>query len=174
MEQALFYAKLEVLQQLLLDNIEDVLLSLKINLTKGSKMYYGPCPLHGGDNPMGLNIYNENAKVPGYWRCNTHHCEKNFKHKNLITFIQGILNTNFWGAIKWSCNLLKIKFDDIKGDLVKKEKVDFIRNYLNSKSILDKKKVLGLLVSRFVVDLKYLPNILFKEGFPLKYSLNMM
>lgn len=80
-------------------------------------MFFGPCPVHGGDNPMGLNLYPEGESVP-YWRCNTRHCERNFP-KTIIGFVRGVLSHHKFNwskqgersvshhdAVDWCCEFL--------------------------------------------------------------------
>lgn len=74
------------------DSIEDVLNELGVNHRKYRKVIMGECPIHIGDNPTALNIYPEGDEVRGYWRCNTHHCEKKWS-SHFIGFIRGVLST---------------------------------------------------------------------------------
>lgn len=71
--------------------IDELLDNLGIEYKAFRKLYAGPCPVHGGDNPMGLNLYPDGDDVKGYWRCNTHHCEKKWGC-SLLGLVRGVLS----------------------------------------------------------------------------------
>ena len=47
-----------------------------------------PCPVHGGDNPVGCALYHN-----GIWQCWTRSCHQDFTN-NLLGFVRGILTNN--------------------------------------------------------------------------------
>lgn len=89
--------QLKLLTEECIINLDELFEILGIKLNKSKNMYYGCCPIHGGDNKNGLNLYIGGHTTFCNWRCNTYHCEKIFKN-SLIGFIRGILshNRNNW------------------------------------------------------------------------------
>lgn len=82
------------LVQYIMGNFDNFLELLDISLQKRYNYYVGECPVHGGNNPTALNIYEDS----GGWQCYTHHCEQHFG-RNLTGFIRGILSHRKYG---WS------------------------------------------------------------------------
>jgi 5S rRNA maturation endonuclease (ribonuclease M5) len=103
------------------NNIETMLNALGVEYYKGHKRLYGPCPIHGGDNPMAWNIYPDGDVVRGTWFCYTHRCQKKWK-KNIIGFVHGVLsnktaNMPWTQAVLWMIKFLGYKdVHDIKID----------------------------------------------------------
>lgn len=91
--------------------LEDILTALGVEYRKNHKRIYGPCPVHGGDNPLAFNIFPEGESIGGIWVCHTHHCERKWK-KTLIGFIHGMLskskeeNISWTDAVDWLCKFL--------------------------------------------------------------------
>ena len=114
-------SELNSLNDIVCERIDEVFAHLSVNMIRQGKMYMGVCPIHGGDNPTGLNFYPYGYKVNGFWRCNTHHCEESFV-KNGIGLIRAILSRqkcewsqpghptfSFAKTIAFLCDVLKIK-----------------------------------------------------------------
>lgn len=100
------------------DNIDDMLHELNVPFRRNNRRYYGPCPVHGGNNQMAWNLYPEGTSVRGYWCCRTHLCEQKWK-KNLIGFVHGVLsregNVAWFDALNWMVKFLGYtSVDDIK------------------------------------------------------------
>lgn len=83
--------KLHILSQKVMDKFENLLDLLDINLKYSRKMYYGCCPVHGGDKYNALNIFHTGNTYRGNWKCHTLQCEKYFK-PTVLGFIRGILS----------------------------------------------------------------------------------
>lgn len=83
--------KLHALQVMLCARLDELLNELGVTLFKSKRMYYGSCPIHGGDNPGAINLYHEGDTRPGFWKCNTRKCETHFK-KTIIGFVRGVLS----------------------------------------------------------------------------------
>lgn len=69
--------------------MEKTLDQLGLNLSYSNGRFFGPCPVHGGDNPSAFSIYEET----GYWCCFTHHCEE--EHGNSLRGLIKALGENF-------------------------------------------------------------------------------
>lgn len=134
--------RLLALQIMLCSRMEELFGALGVShMTRTSKMYCGPCPVHGGDNPGALNIYFAGESVPGYWRCLSRHCEHTFR-KTVIGFVRGVLSRKEYGwsgpnskrtvtfnrAIEWSCEFLGTKFRDLKIDEKELERRRYIHH----------------------------------------------
>lgn len=69
------------------------------------------CPIHGGDNDTGLNIFLDGQTVIGNWKCWTHGCEEEYGN-DVIGFIRGVLSrgdrqVSEEEAIEWLQEFLK-------------------------------------------------------------------
>jgi 5S rRNA maturation endonuclease (ribonuclease M5) len=101
------------------DAIEDLLNDLNVQYNKGYKRIFGPCPIHGGDNPTSWNLYPEGESVRGYWNCYTHHCEDKWK-STLVGFVHAIISeknkeSKWTDAISWMIRFLGYKSElDVK------------------------------------------------------------
>lgn len=139
--------KIEIIQRLLCERIDELFEKLDISLKRIGKLYSGVCEIHGGDNVSAINLYPDGYSVPGYWICQTHHCERFFK-KTIIGFVRGILSNRQFGwtkqgdksvsfneTIKWCCEFLGQKIEDIKIDLLEVEK----RNFSSNINVITKK-----------------------------------
>ncbi len=69
---------------------------LGVSLSQSKNYFVGPCPVHGGNKFNALNLYPEGDSVPGYWCCNTHHCEEVFK-RTIIGFTRGVMSHDRYG-----------------------------------------------------------------------------
>lgn len=119
--------KLATLQEMLCLQVDELLAELGAKLYRSGKLYYGNCPIHGGDSNS-FNLYPEGDTVPGYWVCRTKHCENTFK-KTIIGFVRGILSrqkydwatakdkiVSWQEAVDWCCNFVGTPIDKIKSD----------------------------------------------------------
>lgn len=130
--------RLLALQVMVCARMDELLHALELSLPKTNKMYFGCCPIHGGNNRNALNLYFDGDSVPGYWRCNSRHCEKVFK-QTIIGFVRGVLSHQKYGwtgptskksasfgeAVDWCCRFLETPFRDIKVDHDELEKRRF-------------------------------------------------
>lgn len=128
--------KLFVLQELLCLKLEDIIEKLELNLKCDEFGCTGTCPIHMGDNPRALNLYRTGHTHPGYWQCLTKHCEKIFQ-PTIIGFIRGVLSRkNGWQSredkavsfpetLKWCCELVGQKIDELKINPAEIEKRKF-------------------------------------------------
>ncbi len=95
------------------DVLEEMLQKLGVRYAKGYRRLYGACPIHGGDNPSGWNIYPEGDEVRGIWECYTHGCHVKWK-KTLVGFVHAVLaekdpNVKWTDAVLWMANFLGYK-----------------------------------------------------------------
>jgi len=136
-------ARMQTLAMMLCSRLDEVFDALGVGLHRTSKMFYGPCPVHGGDNPNGFNLYH-GGDVPGKWVCRTRHCEETFK-RTIIGFVRAMLSKNkhdwtspkdkraggtsrtvsFEEAVDWCCQFLGQKLEDLKVDYSDLEKRQF-------------------------------------------------
>lgn len=130
--------KLNAIQLMLAARLDELLVELGVDLVKSRKMYYGCCPIHGGDNPGALNLYVDGESVPGYWRCNSAKCHETFK-RTIIGFVRGVLshqrhdwtnhnkeNSVSWReALDWCCEFLGENIKTIRVDYGEMEKRRF-------------------------------------------------
>lgn len=100
-----YQQKLIKLQQLIVDRFDDIMEEFDLSFQENHNMYYGCCPLHGGDNPSAFNIYREGTDVIFHWRCNSHLCHDLFHNgkrvfiANAIGLVRALLSVRECG---WS------------------------------------------------------------------------
>lgn len=152
-------------------NIFKVLELFNVNYKESGNMITGVCPIHGdSDNPSALNLYHKNhRRIIGYWRCNTHHCEKIFK-PSILGFIRGLLSHNKLG---WRSSL------DTKKIVPFQETLDFAQQFKigqvsiersDKTSFIDAVKVINGNNSQ--LTLKYPKSIVNQLVIPSKYYLD--
>lgn len=73
------------------ERLATVMDALETELTTGGRDYTGPCPVHGGDNPTSVHLYEDGHTVKGNWFCATRGCEKHFG-RDLFGFVRGVLS----------------------------------------------------------------------------------
>jgi 5S rRNA maturation endonuclease (ribonuclease M5) len=81
--------------------IEDMLSDLHVDYTRSSRRLFGPCPIHGGDNPGAWSLYPEGEAVRGIWFCRTHNCHETWK-KTLVGFVHGLLSSRATESLPWT------------------------------------------------------------------------
>jgi 5S rRNA maturation endonuclease (ribonuclease M5) len=145
------FSKLNILSRLVCYQIDDLFEKLEVDVRlTGHPMYIGCCPIHQGNNYSALNLYPEGETVPGYWRCNTRHCERIFKN-TIIGFARGVLSRKYYGwtsnskqednmapfdkVIKWLCKLVDKDWNDIKVDAKTEEIHKFASQIASFKEI---------------------------------------
>jgi 5S rRNA maturation endonuclease (ribonuclease M5) len=148
------YAKRNALAQLVCFQLDELFDKLEIELRHSGKMYLGPCPIHGGDNYSAINLYeNEIDNAPaGYWKCNTHRCQKIFK-PTIIGFVRGVLSAKHFNwseekptentapfdkVITWLCKFIGRSWNDIKLDEKTVEQNKFINQVQLFKKVTTK------------------------------------
>lgn len=133
--------RLQMLSLMLCNRLDDLFGELGVGLRKTSRMYYGCCPVHGGDRPDAFNLYT-GGDVPGKWVCRTRHCEEQFR-RTIIGFVRGMLSRLKYGwtheqgrssgvrtatfseAVDWCCNFLGQTLEGIQVDHKELEKRQF-------------------------------------------------
>lgn len=80
---------------------EDILSEFGVDFRKNNRRFYGPCPVHEGDNPSAFNMYPEGYDVRGVWFCHTKHCEKEWK-RTFVGFIHAMLSKEYNEPISWT------------------------------------------------------------------------
>lgn len=87
---------------------EEVLSLFSIESQNIGNGFSCPCPVHGGDNPVGFTLYNN-----GIWRCWTHGCHEKDKHgQTMLGLIHGLLcaqagkQLSFRKAVEWAESFL--------------------------------------------------------------------
>jgi len=78
--------QLHTLSEHITDNRELILDTLDIPYTPSKNMFYGACPVHGGDKFNAFNWYNT-----GNWKCRTHECHRIFTN-SALGLVRGILS----------------------------------------------------------------------------------
>jgi 5S rRNA maturation endonuclease (ribonuclease M5) len=105
---------LKKISGLLVNRLEDLLDQLGVDYSAMGDSFVGPCPVHGGDNPMAWNIFTSGDFSRGNWVCYTRHCEK---HKdtpnNILGFVKGVMKQqnpkiSFYDTLKFCCKFLRI------------------------------------------------------------------
>jgi 5S rRNA maturation endonuclease (ribonuclease M5) len=102
----------------LMQNVEDLLVSLDVDLKKQKKTWIGCCPIHGGDKYNAFNLYDDGDDNTGFWRCRTHNCH-NYFIGNIIGFVRGVLSRQRYNWYR--PNDKQATFE---------ETIDYIANYL--------------------------------------------
>jgi hypothetical protein len=105
------------LNNILVSKMPEVLSYFNVDYKASSKMYYGMCPVHGGDKTNAWNMY-FTGDVVGNWYCRTHACEKKFTN-TAIGFVRGLLTSKlcpnindiypYGKTLKWIIDFLKVK-----------------------------------------------------------------
>ena len=147
--------KLKVLSDEAVDRFEELIDLLGVELKKDNRMYYGPCPIHGGDRHNGFNLYHSGNSVIGNWICNTHQCQEIFR-PTVIGFVRGVLSNQqcnwtrmgdkifpFKNAVEFLLNFMGKNYEGLEVDLDAAEKrkvADFTMRFYNRqhKSITNK------------------------------------
>lgn len=80
---------------------EDILSEFGVDFRHNYRRFYGPCPVHGGDNPSAFNLYPDGYDVRGVWCCHTHQCEKKWR-RTFIGFIHAMLSKEYKEPIPWT------------------------------------------------------------------------
>lgn len=83
---------------------DDILDEFNVEYRRNYKRFYGPCPVHGGDNQLAFNFFPDGYEVRGMWTCHTRHCEKKWK-KTFIGLIHGLLSREYSDSIQWTVAL---------------------------------------------------------------------
>lgn len=136
-------ARLLTLQGMLCQHLDELFSALGVRVSKGGKVWTGPCPVHCGDNPSGLNVYVKGEDVPGYWRCNTARCHETFR-RTILGLVRGVLSRERgWRSLRdrneraaqpvagwketvdWCCKLLGVDIGSIEVDEASLEKQRF-------------------------------------------------
>jgi 5S rRNA maturation endonuclease (ribonuclease M5) len=113
------------------------------------------CPIHGGDNSSGLNIFLDGQTIVGNWKCWTHECEKEYGN-DIISFIRGILSNR-------------------DRELSEEETIEWIKEFLkkpNIKPLNEIKELINAGISK--PKIKPISKIAFRRDLiiPAKYYLN--
>jgi hypothetical protein len=139
--------RLNALQAMLCARLDELLGELGVTLHRTRKLYYGCCPVHGGDNPGALNLYQDGETRPGYWRCHTKGCERHFR-RTIIGFVRGVLSRqkHDWAyladparraaqkmadwkeTVDWCCQFLGADIRKVEVDYGEVEKRLFVAN----------------------------------------------
>lgn len=155
-------SKLYVLTEEVMDRIDELLEILGVDFHNGKKMYYGPCPVHGGDKDNALNLYHGGATYRGNWYCNTHQCHKIFL-PSIIGFVRGVLSHNKYGwqnkgdktvtfddTVSFLLKFVDRRYDELKVDTKKIEQNRFIDHVSSVYNPVQSTKILGS-ITRHVV-----------------------
>lgn len=143
-------ARLQMISLMLCSKLDDLFSALGVGLGKTSRMYYGCCPVHGGDRPDAFNLY-VGGDIPGKWVCRSRHCEERFR-KTIIGFVRGMLSRNKYGwsdeqgrqatfaeAVDWCCKFLGQSLASLQVDHSELEK----RRYATHASLLIGRETTG-------------------------------
>lgn len=123
------HSEIDLIKNNLINRIDELLVFLEIDtLERDSIMYYGCCPIHEGDNPTALNLYHGEAKVPGYWVCNTHKCHEKY-NRTIFGFVLAILQKKYGESFTFGSMIYHLKkfveskdIPVIKKEVIKKVK----------------------------------------------------
>lgn len=97
-----------------MQRIEDLLDRLGVEYSMMGDSYVGPCPVHGGDNPIAWNLFTTGDFSVGNWVCYTRHCQtRKDTPNNILGFVKGVLKhqkpkTNFYDTLMFCCKFLSI------------------------------------------------------------------
>lgn len=83
---------------------DDIFDEFNVDYRKNYKRFYGPCPVHGGDNQSAFNFFPDGYDVRGMWTCHTRHCEHKWK-RTFIGLIHGLLSREYNDPISWTLAL---------------------------------------------------------------------
>lgn len=171
--------RLNTLQKILSENIEDFCQSLSLKVKKYGDGLIGPCEVHGGDGNSSLRIFTQGDVISG-WVCWSKHCENKFT-RTLIGLARGVISNKKYDwpnsdkiatldeAIDFCCNFLGIKFLDIKPEEYNEDKHNFVQSIntahkikINGKYICNKSYLMENLKvpANYFINRGYLPEIL--------------
>lgn len=117
---------IERISEKLIDNIEDLLSEFDIEFDNREKHIMFACPVHGGDNKEGSSILKSDI---GNWQCFTNQCHAQYGNSSgasIIQFVQAVLKTNFYEALKWCANF--VEEDD--NEIIEKPQDDVYMNLI--------------------------------------------
>jgi len=89
-------SELHDLSEKVMDRFDKLLEHLGLDLAMSRKMYYGACPVHGGDKDNAFNLFYTGRSYRGNWKCHTMQCERFFK-SSVIGFVRGVLSNQKFG-----------------------------------------------------------------------------
>lgn len=128
-------------------NVDDMFDRLGIGTLARQGKYRGVCPVHGGKS-HNFTFYTGGYKSPGFWNCQSEHCERVFRG-NVIGLVRGVLSreekgwsargdeTVTWGrAVQWLCDWMGVNFDDLKPDperIARKKLIDDMEQLTKSR-----------------------------------------
>lgn len=112
--------QINILCQECCERITDILDHFSVDYMTNHKRVFGPCPIHGGDNPNGWSLYvNEHYDdTKGIWKCFTHQCHEDWG-ADFIGFVRALLSNEKGedvsraDAVDWCCNFLSFSFSSI-------------------------------------------------------------
>jgi len=115
-------------KQLLFDDIELVLVNLKLDYEVSGDNVYSTCPVHdGSDNNKAFSLSLDKQM----WRCWTRDCQGDYG-ADIFGLIKGVLSqqegkeVGFKEALRWACKILNIDSKDV--DFSKREEPnDFVK-----------------------------------------------
>ena len=176
--------KLKMLSDEAVERFDELLEILGLELRRDQRMYYGSCPIHGGDRHNAFNLYHSGNVITGNWVCNTHQCQEIFK-PTIIGFIRGVLSNQQCGwtgtgdtvfpfnkTVEFLLNFVKQDYDNLSVDLDGAEKrkiADHTIRFYNrikkdSKNKITRERIIQSLKipARYYLDRKYSRKILEK------------
>lgn len=131
------HGRVRAIQTMLCARIDSLLPALQVGLSRSGRFYQGRCPVHGGDNSQALTLYHTGDTSPGYWRCYSRHCHDVFR-PTIVGFVRGVLShhkhgwaakgdktVSFGETIRWCCEFLGERFEDIEVDDAELERMRF-------------------------------------------------
>lgn len=170
------YAKLGVISELVVDNIDDICNALDIKVRHDGKRLCGACPIHGGHNKSAFQMYKTGNSVSGSWSCYTRSCQKIFL-PTPIGFVRGVLSAkNGWGcrsdsakvvpfgkAVEWILRFLNKDYNSIQ---ISEEDLDKKR-FISQSNILSRERTVEKTIHKRQVREKLaIPSSYFiKRGF---------
>jgi len=123
-----------------MDKLDGLFTFLNIDLLYSNKMYYGACPIHGGDKYNALNLFHNGNSYRGNWKCHTLQCEKHFRN-SIIGFVRGVLShqkynwkgpgdkyVTFNETISFLLDFLDEDYNKLKVDYAEVERNRFIKD----------------------------------------------
>jgi 5S rRNA maturation endonuclease (ribonuclease M5) len=124
-----------------IDKLPDLLSELQLEFRVEQNRITSTCPIHDGDNKGALNLYTDEEKKLGNWKCWTNGCERKYG-TNFFGFIIGLLTkqynrpVEFKEALSWLIKYLK--FDNIQFN--KNSNVDSYSDFNRIVDIVKEKK----------------------------------
>ena len=139
-EQSTSKTDLYALSKDVLAQLPAICQHFNVPVWKTDKYFYGPCPVHGGDNENAFRMYHTGHSHAGNWYCETRACQETFVNSP-IGFVRGILSrqkydwmgegdptASFPETLRWIENFLGLNLGAYSKDSSSNDSFSYLSN----------------------------------------------